>query len=167
MWQVQVTCWRSTVWWVPGTFNAGQCGIIIHLLLCWWQPLQVQHSNVNDEHCELCKGVVCPLMLVSSYQSIGGFLLNGPVVSGFPRLSLVSRMIPSPDWFVGLDSLDLCRNRGFISSLQVPRILTDGWNAGWRWRWKSSQWRELLYSTLIQFTIASASSSFRLNCISL
>ena len=57
----------------------------------------------------------------------------------FPRLSFVTRMIPSPDWFLGLDSLDLCRNRGFVSSLQVSRIIRDRWDVG-LWRgWKSSQ----------------------------
>ena len=38
------------------------------------------------------------------------------------RLSLVTRIIPSPDWFVGIDSLDLCRNGGFVSSVKVTPI---------------------------------------------
>ena len=49
--------------------------------------------------------------------------MNAPLECGFPRLSLVTRIIPSPDWFVGLDSLDLCRNGGFIPFLQVLNVI--------------------------------------------
>ena len=40
----------------------------------------------------------------------------------------MSKLVPSPDWFVGLDSLDLCKNGHFVDKIQVevrisPNIL--------------------------------------------
>ncbi len=32
---------------------------------------------------------------------------------------MMSKLVPSPDWFVGLDSLDLCENGRFIDTLTV------------------------------------------------
>ena len=31
----------------------------------------------------------------------------------------MSKMVPSPDWFVGLDSLNLCENGRFVDSITV------------------------------------------------
>ncbi|KAI0214571.1 Spondin-2 [Lamellibrachia satsuma] len=36
-----------------------------------------------------------------------------------PKISVASRLIPSPDWFVGLDSLDLCRGGDWLDQLSV------------------------------------------------
>ena len=35
------------------------------------------------------------------------------------QVSLMSKLVPSPDWFVGLDSLDLCKNGRFVDSVQI------------------------------------------------
>ncbi|XP_076316878.1 spondin-2-like [Tachypleus tridentatus] len=39
--------------------------------------------------------------------------------SNHTKVSLVSRVIPSPDWFVGIDSLDLCSRGNWIDTLRV------------------------------------------------
>jgi hypothetical protein len=31
----------------------------------------------------------------------------------------MAKLVPSPDWFVGLDSLNLCKNGHFIDTLEV------------------------------------------------
>ena len=31
----------------------------------------------------------------------------------------MSKLVPSPDWFVGLDGLDLCENGKFVDSVTV------------------------------------------------
>lgn len=36
---------------------------------------------------------------------------------------MMSKLVPSPDWFVGLDSLDLCENGHFIDSVTVEVII--------------------------------------------
>ena len=35
------------------------------------------------------------------------------------QVSLMSKLVPSPDWFVGLDSLDLCKNGRFVDSVKI------------------------------------------------
>ena len=35
------------------------------------------------------------------------------------RVSLMSKLVPSPDWFVGLDSLNLCENGRFVDAITV------------------------------------------------
>ncbi|XP_049828600.1 spondin-2-like isoform X1 [Schistocerca gregaria] len=40
-------------------------------------------------------------------------------------LSVVVRLIPSPDWFVGLDSLPLCKHGKWIDSLSIDLPLLD------------------------------------------
>ena len=32
------------------------------------------------------------------------------------QVSVVTKIVPSPDWFVGLSSVELCNNGGFIKS---------------------------------------------------
>ncbi|XP_018565366.1 spondin-2 [Anoplophora glabripennis] len=35
------------------------------------------------------------------------------------RVSLISRIVPSPDWFIGIDSFDLCVNGNWIDSITI------------------------------------------------
>jgi hypothetical protein len=37
----------------------------------------------------------------------------------FSQVSVAIRIVPSPDWFVGLDSLELCKNGFWIDALSV------------------------------------------------
>ena len=30
------------------------------------------------------------------------------------QVSLMTKLVPSPDWFIGLDSLELCSNGSFL-----------------------------------------------------
>ena len=32
---------------------------------------------------------------------------------------MMAKLIPSPDWFVGLDSLNLCENGHFVDSVTI------------------------------------------------
>lgn len=32
---------------------------------------------------------------------------------------MISKIVPSPDWFVGLDSLNLCENGRFLDSVAI------------------------------------------------
>lgn len=43
------------------------------------------------------------------------------------RVSVMSKLVPSPDWFVGLDGLDLCENGKFVDSVTVE---SDPMDAG-------------------------------------
>lgn len=35
------------------------------------------------------------------------------------QVSLMSRIVPSPDWFVGIDSFDLCVDGGWIDTITI------------------------------------------------
>ncbi|KDR22378.1 hypothetical protein L798_02469, partial [Zootermopsis nevadensis] len=37
------------------------------------------------------------------------------------RVSLMSRIVPSPDWFIGIDSFDLCVNGNWLDSITIER----------------------------------------------
>lgn len=43
------------------------------------------------------------------------------------RVSVITKIVPSPDWFIGLDNLDLCQNGKFVDTL---RIEADPMDAG-------------------------------------
>lgn len=38
----------------------------------------------------------------------------------------MSKLVPSPDWFIGLDSLDLCHNGSFAPSVSRALQPQDG-----------------------------------------
>ena len=50
------------------------------------------------------------------------------VTSDFSKVSLITMLAPSPDWFVGVDSLDLCDNGTWRESWNVTML--PPWDAG-------------------------------------
>lgn len=42
------------------------------------------------------------------------------------KVSLISKLVPSPDWFVGLDSVDLCQEGQFIETISLKVNPLDG-----------------------------------------
>ena len=69
---------------------------------------------------------------VLSIVSGGGISLSpGKVAVTFKatqrhsRLTLVSMIAPSPDWFVGTDSFPLCSNKRWIKNVSVPLYVYD------------------------------------------
>ena len=60
----------------------------------------------------------CQLFLAAS-QMRGLFLFMifcFLMILGFLQVSAMTKIVPSPDWFVGLDSLQLCKDGHFIQS---------------------------------------------------
>ena len=53
-------------------------------------------------------------ILVTSYSSSSFSSFSSS--SSSAQVSLVTKIVPSPDWFVGLDSLELCRGGAFLPS---------------------------------------------------
>ena len=43
--------------------------------------------------------------------------ISESLISSFSQISLLTKLVPSPDWFIGLDSLDLCQDNNFIDSI--------------------------------------------------
>jgi len=42
------------------------------------------------------------------------------------KVSLITKIVPSPDWFIGLDSLDLCQDGNFIETVKKEVFPLDG-----------------------------------------
>lgn len=38
------------------------------------------------------------------------------------QVSLISKMVPSPDWFIGIDGFDLCKNGKWLDSITIEAI---------------------------------------------
>ena len=48
------------------------------------------------------------------------FMQNSPnTIHIASQVSVMSKLVPSPDWFVGLDGLNLCENGKFVDSVTV------------------------------------------------
>lgn len=52
-------------------------------------------------------------------QGEGATTANIFVDGNHTKVSLVTKIVPSPDWFIGLDSLDLCRDGEFIDQISL------------------------------------------------
>ena len=50
------------------------------------------------------------------------------VTANFPKVSIVTMLAPSPDWFIGIDSLDMCDNGTWRQSWDVT--MSPPWDAG-------------------------------------
>ena len=42
------------------------------------------------------------------------------------QISLMSKLVPSPDWFIGVDSLDLCQDNRLADSISEHLEPLDG-----------------------------------------
>jgi len=50
------------------------------------------------------------------------------VNANFSKVSIITMLAPSPDWFIGIDSLDLCDNGTWRESMNVTML--PPWDAG-------------------------------------
>ncbi|MEM1053968.1 MAG: spondin domain-containing protein [Bacteroidota bacterium] len=59
--------------------------------------------------------------------SPGSAMMDIEVTQDHPLITLVTMLAPSPDWFIGTESLDLREGTGWVQSLSVPMYV---WDAG-------------------------------------
>ena len=50
------------------------------------------------------------------------------VTANFSKVSIITMLAPSPDWFIGIDSLDLCNNGTWRQNWEVTML--PPWDAG-------------------------------------
>ena len=50
------------------------------------------------------------------------------VTANFSKVSIITMLAPSPDWFIGIDSLDLCDNGKWRESMNITML--PPWDAG-------------------------------------
>lgn len=56
---------------------------------------------------------------VNGLELVQSVLSNMSCVHCHPQLSLMGKIIPSPDWFVGVDSLDLCDGGQWVQEVSL------------------------------------------------
>ena len=56
------------------------------------------------------------------------FSSKSPRTADFPNVSIITMLAPSPDWFIGIDSLDLCNSGKWRKSVNVAML--PPWDAG-------------------------------------
>lgn len=66
-------------------------------------------------------------IITTGFNSPGGVSTTFLTAAPFPRVTLVSMLAPSPDWFVGVDSLDLLLNGRWRDDVEVTLY---PWDAG-------------------------------------
>ena len=54
--------------------------------------------------------------------------INVEVTGNFSKVSIITMLAPSPDWFIGIDSVDLCNNGTWRQSWEVTML--PPWDAG-------------------------------------
>jgi hypothetical protein len=57
--------------------------------------------------------------------SPGSVSLQFDITSDYPKVTLVSMVAPSPDWFIGVSNLDLCENGEWIVSRTIDLFAYD------------------------------------------
>ena len=48
--------------------------------------------------------------------------INVEVTANFTKVSIITMLAPSPDWFIGIDSVDLCNNGTWRESLNITML---------------------------------------------
>lgn len=85
------------------------------------------HSDILDEQSQGEGGVydefIAPPIKTGAGRSEAEFFVDG----NHSRVSLMARIVPSPDWFIGVDSFDLCVNGNWIDTVTIE---TDPLDAG-------------------------------------
>lgn len=66
------------------------------------------------------------ILLPMISQGVGSSEASIFVDGNHTKVSMVTKIVPSPDWFVGVDTLDLCPNGHFINTLQIKLDPLDG-----------------------------------------
>lgn len=67
-----------------------------------------EHAGVYDEF-------TAPAVARGAGRTMADFFLDG----NHSLVSVAARVVPSPDWFIGVDSLDLCRGSHWIDSIAI------------------------------------------------
>ncbi|MGB1160585.1 MAG: spondin domain-containing protein [Alphaproteobacteria bacterium] len=58
-------------------------------------------------------------------DAVGTDTVTLSAASAQPYLTMISMIAPSPDWFVGVDGISLCRGSAWVDNLQLPLMAQD------------------------------------------
>lgn len=74
-------------------------------------------SNMLDAHSQGSGGVLDEFNAPPIPQGVGETSSDFLVDGNHSKVSLISRVVPSPDWFIGVDSFDLCVEGKWVESV--------------------------------------------------
>jgi len=86
---------------------------------------------VNEINAQIAAKKAWKLILPGGPQLGPGAIKTGidvEVTANFSKVSIITMLAPSPDWFIGIDSLDLCDSGKWRESVNVTML--PPWDAG-------------------------------------
>ena len=72
-------------------------------------------------------GMARERLLSGAFDAPAVGTMSFDVTKDFPAVTLVTMVAPSPDWFVGCDSVSLLQNGVWVDSITIPLVI---WDAG-------------------------------------
>ncbi|GFR04505.1 spondin-2 [Trichonephila clavata] len=72
------------------------------------------------------KGVLSEFFAPPVTQGVGATEAKFFVDASHDKVSIICRIVPSPDWFIGVDSFDLCRGNKWVDSITLDLEPIDG-----------------------------------------
>ncbi|GFT53566.1 spondin-2 [Nephila pilipes] len=72
------------------------------------------------------KGVLSEFFAPPVTQGVGTTEAKLFVDASHDKVSIICRIVPSPDWFIGVDSVDLCRGNKWVDSITLDLEPIDG-----------------------------------------
>lgn len=76
-------------------------------------------SDLIDQGAQADHGVLDAFNTPPINQGVGVVRAQFFVDGNHSRVSLVSKIVPSPDWFVGVDSFDLCEDGNWVDNVKI------------------------------------------------
>ncbi|XP_050690640.1 spondin-1-like isoform X2 [Eriocheir sinensis] len=76
-------------------------------------------SDLIDQGAQAENGVLDAFNTPPITQGVGVVTAQFFVDGNHSRVSLVSKIVPSPDWFVGVDSFDLCEDGNWVDNVKI------------------------------------------------
>ncbi|KAK8741129.1 hypothetical protein OTU49_002509, partial [Cherax quadricarinatus] len=76
-------------------------------------------SDLIDQHAQGENGVLDAFNTPPITEGVGIAETHFFVDGNHSRVSLVSKIVPSPDWFVGVDSFELCEDGNWVDNVKI------------------------------------------------
>lgn len=76
-------------------------------------------SDLIEQNAQLEEGVLDTFITPPISQGVGVTHSQVFVDGNHSRISLISKIVPSPDWFVGVDSFELCEDGNWVDNVKI------------------------------------------------
>lgn len=76
-------------------------------------------SDLIEQNAQLKEGVLDTFITPPISQGVGDTHSQVFVDGNHSRISLISKIVPSPDWFVGVDSFELCEDGNWVDNVKI------------------------------------------------